>query len=121
MRCDTVQDGARADGDVHVWNVADLRGAVGLGEDSLAQVSANLLPVYFKRCDEFNVFHFVRPKCWMHETGGVPCFLWRVLPVILHSLNKSAGTISDTGYGDAYLSRCKLPRILSVSFLSMII
>src|SRR5207237_2851755 len=103
----TVECRARLHCDIHVWDVADLWGRIWLGEDCLAKVCANLLPVHLKRGDERNVLDLVGSETGMHEAGCETVLSRRVLPVILYPLDECAGTISNPGECDFDLSHLR--------------
>src|SRR5207302_11162449 len=100
----TIEYRTRLDRNIHVRDVADLRGTVRFCEDGFAQVPSNLLLVHLERSNEGNVLDFVGSETGMHEAGCETVLSRRVLPVILYPLDECAGTISNPGECDLDLS-----------------
>src|SRR5207253_10630830 len=103
----TVEYWAGLDRDIHVRNIADLRGGVRFREDGFAQVSSNLLLVDLESSDEGNVLHLVRSETGMHETGCETVLGRWVRPVVLYALYEGAGAVSHPGECDLDLSHLR--------------
>src|SRR5207245_11491914 len=102
VRSDPIENRACFDGDAHVRNVADFRGAVWFCEYCLAKIASDLFPVDLESGYERDVLHFVVPELGMHQTRSEVVFFRRVFSVVLNSLYQRTGAIPNAckGYFD---------------------
>ena len=78
--------------------VAEDFGAIGLGEDRLGHVLADLAPVNVPGGDHLNVAGTVAPHFAVHKSDR----LVRAGPIVGETLDQGAGAVSDAHYRYVY-------------------
>src|SRR5439155_24077031 len=86
VRCDSIKNWTSFHCDIHVWNIANLHGAIRFSETRLTEISPTLLPVDFERRHERDVFDLVGSETRVHQPRRVPVLYARILPLVLNTL-----------------------------------
>ena len=89
---------AALNGHVQMRNVRESDGIIGFGEDCLAEVLSDLVPVDVERGGEFDVADVIAAQFGMHQPGNEAVF--RCIIVIPDTLNERRCAVADADDGN---------------------